>query len=38
MMDMSILAAGIFELWQLIPLAGLIAIIIFWAWYRKRQM
>lgn len=29
---------AIFEPWQLIPLALLIAVIIFWVMYRKRQM
>ena len=29
---------GIFELWQLIPLVLLIGVIVFWLWYRKRQM
>ncbi len=41
MIDMSMLtvgAGGLFELWQLIPVALLVAIIVFWLWYRKRQM
>ncbi len=33
----GIVAASMFRLWQLIPLIGLIALIIFWIQYRKRQ-
>ena len=27
-----------FSLWQLIPLVGIVVLIIFWLWYRKRQI
>jgi hypothetical protein len=29
---------GIFEWWQVIPLVGLIAVLIFWKKYRDKQM
>lgn len=37
---MNLLAAlsDYFALWQLIPLVGVIGLIVFWVWYRKRQM
>ena len=40
MIDMNMLAGigDLFEVWQLIPLVLLIGVIVFWMWYRKRQM
>ncbi len=38
---MNLLADSIgdfFALWQLIPLVGMVGLIVFWVWYRKRQM
>ncbi len=32
------LAQGVFEAWQLIPVLLLVAIIVFWVIYRRRQM